>query len=247
MTRRSRSAAVAHLTVLLLLCGGPLWPARASAGEAEPEADTDDASQYEEQSEYGPIQKRLFALDHELSVGWAYLPLDPFYKGYGVQVAYTIHFDDLVALELFRIGWSHNKDTDLKTKLIEQMPDVSPTEFPGVVFFHNTNLLLKIFYGKQSLLNLAVMHFELFATAGVALLYLNPFNLEDSGDETLDYAEHQKFEFGVNVGVGFRIWLSPDWSLRVDMRDTVTLLSFTDEEFPLKNSAMIGVAIAVNL
>ena len=243
MTRR-RFTAIARALPAALLLSTILVP---GAARAEDEATEDEATGYEEQSEYGPIQKRLFELDHELSVGWAYLPLDPFYKGYGVQVAYTIHFDELVALELFRFGWSHNIDSDLKTKLIEQMPDVSPTEVPGVVFFHNTNLLLKIFYGKQSLLNLAVMHFELFATAGVALLYLNPFNLKDAGDQQGTYDQHQKFEFGVNAGFGFRVWISPDWSLRVDMRDTVTLLSFTDEEFPLKNSAMIGVAIAVNL
>ena len=54
-------------------------------------------------SRYGPIQKRLYTLDHELSFGWSYMPIDSYYKGYGVSLSYTIHFDHLWALELFRL------------------------------------------------------------------------------------------------------------------------------------------------
>lgn len=196
---------------------------------------------YQEESAYGPIQRRLYDLGHELSLGWAYLPLNPYHKGYGVQLSYTIHFNHFLALELFRVGWSYNVDSDLKTKLIDQMPDISPAEFPAVIFFENTNLLFKLLYGKQSLANRTVLHFEVFATAGAAFLFRNPYPIWD-GD-----LNNARYEFGVNGGFGARFWLNPDWSVRVDLRDTVILLSFNRGDFPLKNSAMIGVSFAVNL
>lgn len=197
--------------------------------------------EFQEKSAYGPIQKRVYEMGHEVSLGWAYLPLDPYYKGYGASLAYTIHFNHLFALELFRVGFSWNKDTALKTKLIDQMPDISPAEFPAVIFFENTNLILKILYGKQTLLNRTVLHYEVFITAGAAIAFRNPFNFTD-----LDM-DNARFDFGVNGGVGFRFWLSPSWSLRFDIRDTVLLLGLNRGNLPLKNQAEIGLSIAVNL
>jgi len=190
---------------------------------------------------YGPVQKRLYDLDHEISLGWALLPLDAYYKGYGVQIGYTIHFNEIWALELFRIGWSYNLDTKLKNKLIDQIPDVSPSEFPAVVLWENTNLLFKFFYGKQSFLNRTVIHFELFATAGGAFVFRNPYPLWDGDFHNANY------EFGVNGGFGARFWLTPRWSLRVDLRDTVVLLTFNRGSFPLKNIALVGLTFGVNL
>ena len=196
---------------------------------------------YREKSTYGPIQRRLFDLSHEISIGWAYLPLDPFTKGYGAQLSYTIHFNHFLALELFRVGWSYNFDSKLKTKLLDQMPDVSPAEFPAVIFFENTNLVFKLLYGKQSLFNRTVVHFEVYATLGGAFLFRNPYPIWD-GDLT-----NARYEFGVNGGFGARFWFSPRWSFKIDLRDTVILLCFNRGDFPLENSAMIGFSFAVNL
>ncbi len=230
MTNRrvNRLAGLAGLAALLALA---LVPCSAMAEEEE----------FKEKSAYGPIQKRVYEMGHEISIGWAYLPLDPYYKGYGASLAYTIHFNHLLALELFRVGFSWNVDTELKTKLIDQMPDISPAEFPAVIFFENTNLLFKLLYGKQTFLNRTVLHYELFITAGAAMAFRNPFNFDN-----LDM-DNARFDFGVNAGVGFRFWLSPSWSLRVDIRDTVLLLGLNRGNLPLKNQAEIGLAIAVNL
>jgi len=164
---------------------------------------------YKEKSAYGPIQRRVFELDHEIAIGWAYLPLDPYTKGYGAQLSYTIHFNHFIALELFRVGWSYNFDSKLKTKLLDQMPDVSPAEFPAVVFFENTNLVFKLLYGKQSLFNRTVVHFEVYAALGGAFLFRNPYPIWD-GDLT-----NARYEFGVNGGFGARFWFSPSWSFKM--------------------------------
>jgi outer membrane beta-barrel protein len=208
----------------------------AEVPQAKPEAPVP-----HEKSIYGPIQRREYELGHEISLGWAYLPLDPYSKGYGVQLAYTIHFNHLLALELFRVGWSYNVDTSLKTKLIDQMPDISPSEFPSVIFFENTNLLLKLLYGKHTFINRTVLHFEVFATAGGAFLVRSPYNVFDMDANKLT------FDFGVNGGFGFRIWLDPNWSVRVDLRDTVIFLTINKGEFPFKNSALVGLSFSVNL
>ena len=196
---------------------------------------------YKEKSIYGPIQRRVFELGHEIAIGWAYLPLDPYTKGYGAQLSYTIHFNHFFALELFRVGWSYNFDSKLKTKLLDQMPDVSPAEFPAVIFFENTNLIFKLLYGKQSLFNRTVVHFEVYATLGGSFLFRNPYPIWD-GDLT-----NARYEFGVNGGFGARFWFSPRWSFKIDLRDTVILLCFNRGDFPLENSALIGLSFAVNI
>jgi len=214
----------------LVACLGGL-PLRSQAGEAGAWSS----------ERYGPIQRRLFDLGHELSLGFSYLPLDAYYKGYGAQIAYTIHFNHVWALELFRVGFSYNVDSALKTKLIDQIPDISPGEFPAVELWENTNLLLKFFYGKQSFLNGTVLHFELYATAGASFFYRNSYPLW-KGD-----MKNAHYEFGVNGGFGARIWFSPRWSVRLDLRDNVLLITFNQGKFPLKNVAMIGLTFAVNL
>ncbi|NOZ88184.1 MAG: hypothetical protein GXP49_18380 [Deltaproteobacteria bacterium] len=239
MVTRLKSCGLFTLFSLALLIGSA--PCRAADSNK-----SGDEEVFVEKSAYGPVQKRVFALKQELSLGWAYLPLDAYYKGYGAQIAYTVHFDNTFALELFRVGWSYNKDTKLKTRLIEQMPDVSPTEFPAIVFFENTDLIMKILYGKQSLLNSFVLHYEIFVAAGVTFEYLNSDNITHAKSDK-DYNRQSMFHFGINAGMGFRLWFSPKWSFVVDLRDNLALLSFTEDEFPLKNAAMLGISIAVNL
>jgi outer membrane beta-barrel protein len=228
---------------LAALCGPAAAEEEAFAEETPMEdvKDEEDASAPRDQSMYGPIQKRLYSLDHEIALGFSYLPLDPYAKGYGAHLSYTIHFDDLWALELFRVGFAWNVDTSLKGKILDSMPTATPEEFPQVVFWENTNLVLKLLYGKQSLLNAAVLHFDLFITAGLALCYRNPFNVHE-----LD-TDNSRFDLGVNLGVGFRFWLNPDWSLRVDLRDTLLLFGVNNLDFPLENSVEVSLALAVNL
>jgi outer membrane beta-barrel protein len=201
----------------------------------------DEGKSYSDKSSYGKIQQRLYTLDHELSFGWAFLPLDPYYKGYGADLTYTIHLNEIWALELFRIGFAYNVDSSLKTKLVEQIPDVSPDEFPAVVLYENTNLVLKLLYGKQSFFNRAVLHFEIFATAGFSLLVRNPYQVWEMDMDNMLY------EIGVNGGFGFRFWLNPDWSIRVDLRDNVLLMAVNKADFKIENSALIGLSISLNL
>ncbi len=192
-----------------------------------------------EKSIYGPIQQRLFDQVHELELGWAYLPLDPYVKGYGVQIAYTYHFSHRLAWEMFRVGWSYNVDTKLKDKLITQASNVSPDEFPAVLFWGNSDLVLKLLYGKQSFLNRTVIHFEIFAVGGVSLVFRNPYNIFD-----MDF-QNPRLEIGLNAGLGFRIWFNPTWSVRMDLRDTVILFCFNRADFPIKNSALLGLTLAL--
>jgi outer membrane beta-barrel protein len=227
--------------------------AAAAGAQDKPDRDTssptlqhqeDTKENYQERSAYGPIQRRMYKMKHEVSFGLAYLPLDSYYKGYGVQLAYTIHLSPVVAIELFRIGWSYNVDTKLKKKLLTTIPDVHQEDFPAVVFFENTNLVLNVLYGKHSFLNRMVLHFELFVTGGAAFVFRNPFNVFELDEETKGYS---RFELGLNAGVGFRVWIDPTWSVRVDLRDTVMLINVTNGDLPLKQSLMVGLMMSVNL
>lgn len=221
------------LWVLFLALGLPV----AAGAEGKPN--------YEEKSAYGPIQKRVFDLDHELTLSLTSLPLNPYYKGYGLTVAYTVHLSQVWALELFRVGISFNLDTSLKRKIIEQTAGLptpaSAKDFPAVVVFENTNLILKVLYGKHTALNRPVIHWEIFTTFGAALAISNPYNVTKI-DMSL-----ANFDLGVNGGIGFRIWMSESWSFRVDIRDTLLFWTINKlTEFPNESVVEISAGFALS-
>jgi outer membrane beta-barrel protein len=234
------------LLVALLSCSAMAQdePNRDSGAPASQKQSDDKGQYYQDRSAYGPIQRRKFQMKHEISFGWSYLPLDAYYKGYGLQLAYTIHLNPLMALELFRIGWSYNIDTSLKNKVLNAGTlKVNPEDFPAVVFYENTNFIFNVLYGKSSFLNRMVLHFELFVTGGGTFIYRNPFNIQALDMDT------GRYDLGINGGLGFRVWVDPDWSIRFDLRDMLILLSARTGgvDSSWKQVIMIGLMASYNL
>ncbi len=241
MNRRSRFrrflGPIAFLLLSLALPPGPARgadkPSGRKASERQPE------KTYQDKSDYGLIQRRVYDVNHEIGLGFSYLPLDPYYKSYGVALGYTYHFNSFFALELFRVGAFIPIDTSLKTKVIQTVPEAAE-KFRSITLFENTNVLFRMLYGKQSFLNRAVLHFELFGTLGGSLLFYTQEALWKKSSS-------RRLDLGASFGLGFRFWFNPTWSVRADVQDMISLMDISGASIPLDSNILIGLGIAWNL
>jgi outer membrane beta-barrel protein len=152
------------------------------------------------------IQQRKFRLFSELEIGANFTPLDAFTKGIGLELAYTIHFNDDLGWEIFRGGYQWGVDTGLRQQLSTEF-GVAPTQFPTLQYYGSTALLWSPFYGKLASANSQIAHVAIFFTAGAAASHW-------TGSTSTN-----EFYFGPELGVGFRAFLSHYWSWRLEVRD----------------------------
>ena len=168
------------------------------------------------------VQERAYRLNHELSVGFGILPLDAFTKGLYAQVGYTYHFTDYFAWNVGRGAYVYNVNTGLRDQL-ERDFAVLPTAFDEVQYFLGSDVWFKPFYGKLSVLNRAVVHFEVHLLAGLSILKFT-----------------QRFAPGINLGIGLRVFQNKYISYRLDVTDNVVI-----RERPL-NVLTITASLALN-
>lgn len=163
-------------------------------------------------------------LVHEFDVGVGVLPLDALYTGISFGGSYTLHLDDVIALELIDFRYSANLDSGLRRRLAERY-EVSPTVTPEIEYIAGTGILLTPFYGKialldQSLLNVAT---HLGVSFGVA-------HFTDG------------FRFQVSGGPGLRLFFSEQVSSRLDVRGTAAF----DEVLSFETLLQVTLSIAFN-
>jgi outer membrane beta-barrel protein len=175
------------------------------------------------------IQEREYSLDHEFTLGVGVLPLDPYYKGYAVQVGYTFHFSDSFAWQIGRFTYTcavsqvcFDVDTSLKQQLLTQYGQAaSDPHFAEVEWMAGSDLMWSPIYGKWTLLNRTVVHFEGFGVIGLSLV-----DLSNQGSGNLPIKP------GLNVGLGMRVFYSKKVSFRIDLTDNVVLTSPTITNVP---------------
>ncbi len=175
------------------------------------------------------VQERKYRMQHELSLGVGVLPLDAFYKGLTAQVAYTYHFTDYFAWQVGRGAYSYNVSTGLRQQL-ERDFSVLPTAFEEVNWMVGSDLVWSPLYGKSSWLNNSVAHFEGWLLLGATVLKLT------GGEGKLG-----GFRPAVNLGIGFRLFMSKHVSLRLDVTNNIVIL---DRVF---NVPTLQLAGALNL
>lgn len=150
------------------------------------------------------VQDRLYRMNHELLLGVGVLPADAFYKGYYAGLSYTYHFTDSFAWQVGRGAYSYNVETGLRSQL-ERDFGVAPTANAfedEVQWMVGSDLMWSPIYGKTSILNSKVIHFEAFLLGGATVFKLN----RDGG-----------FRPGANVGLGVRVFRSDTISFRLDV------------------------------
>ena len=154
------------------------------------------------------VQDRLYQMNHELTLGIGVLPADAFYKGYFAGVGYTYHFTDNFSWQVGRGAYSYNVKTSLRQQL-ERDFGVAPTATAfedEVQWMVGSDVMWSPFYGKTSILNSKVIHFEAFLLGGATVFKLN----REGG-----------FRPGANVGLGLRVFRNNHISFRLDVTNNV--------------------------
>jgi len=166
------------------------------------EQDVDDTGKVE------AIQNRLYRLGQEIEVAIAVLPYDAFYKGVAPEGSYTLHFNDMVAWEIVRVGYSINFDTNLKTQLLNF--GVKAVSFAETQLFLTSSLIWSPMYYKATLFNSSVFHGEFYGLLGGGAFQ------QVTGQTT-------QFVPAVDIGLGGRIFLSQVLSLRLEIRENLLI------------------------
>jgi len=171
------------------------------------------------------IQPRNYRMSHEFSVAAAFLPLDAFYKFFAISGHYVLHFNELWAWEAVHLSFSKylDIDTGLKKQMMDDW-DVSPTDTPKIDYFLDTNLMVKPLYGKMALFDSWVVYMQSYFILG-----LGAVKYETAWFPTID------------VGAGLRVFLNNTLSLRLEVRDYVTI-----GEGGVDNALYFGLAFCYN-
>ena len=199
-----------------LFASAIVWLA-ASTAYAQDDLDEEQVAAY-------AVQSRLFRLGGELRVEAGFLPINAFNKGLTLGGSFTYHISNSWAWEIIRGAWVYKQlDTGLKKELLENF-DVQPTDISALDFILSSDLVLKPFYGKLAVFNRRVIHLELSVPVGVAMgRYRNP----------------QTYMFGPNLGLIFRVFVSPHISFCLDVRDHVFLHDSTT-----RNEVQVSLGLA---
>ena len=171
------------------------------------------------------IQKRPFSMSFEfnpLVIGT--LPLDAFYKSYYLAGGVVVHFSDVLAWQVGRGAYSFNVSTGLRDQLEKEF-GVLPTANDEINWFLGSDLMLKPFYGKSSVLNTWVLHYEAYFLLGASV-----FKFTIGG-----------FEPGINLGGGIRLFQTRYVSYRLDVTDTIVFNS------KLKVNQVIAIQLMLGL
>jgi outer membrane beta-barrel protein len=160
------------------------------------------------------VQSRVFRLGGELTVAAGILPINAFNKGLTVGGSFTYHMSNSWAWEVIHGAYVYKQlDTGLKTELLENF-SVQPTEISALDFTLSSNLVLTPLYGKLAVFNRRLIHLDVSLPFGVAMArYINP---------------HPAYWVGPDVGIIFRVFVSPHVSFCLDVRDYVFLNNYWD-------------------
>jgi outer membrane beta-barrel protein len=167
----------------------------------------------EEQVASYAVQSRLFRLGGELTVAAGFLPVNAFNKGLTVGGSFTYHISNSWAWEVIHGAYVYKQmGTGLRTELTENF-SANPTQISALDFMLSSNLLLTPFYGKLAVFNRSVIHLDVSLPFGAGMArYIDP----------------QTYWFGPDIGIIFRVFVSPHVSFCLDVRDYVFLNNYWD-------------------
>ena len=154
------------------------------------------------------IQSRTYSLSNEIQLSVGVLPADPFVKGLVAGGGYTFHFTDHFAWNIAHGGYVYNVTTSLMDQLVRDFGAPAST-FEQAQFFAGTDLVFKPFYGKSSVLNTYVVHFDTQILVGA-----NLWKFQVGG-----------FAPSVNFGAGVRVFQNHVMSWRLDVTDDVVIFT----------------------
>ena len=171
------------------------------------------------------VQSRLFRLGGELTVAAGILPMNAFTKGLTIGGSFAYHISNSWAWEVIHGAYVYKQmGTGLRTELTENF-SANPTQISALDFMLSSNLLLTPFYGKLAVFNRSVIHLDVSLPFGAGMArYIDP----------------QTYWFGPDVGIIFRVFVSPHVSFCLDVRDYVLL----NDHWDTRNEVHVALGAA---
>ncbi len=175
------------------------------------------------------IQERIFQRDHELTLSLGYIPDDDFYNVFPVGVGYTYHFNDFIAWEVVKGMYLYNREKDLKKDLEDDF-GVAPSEFLEPKYMIHSNLVIKPFYGKESIWNRTVLNHESYFLMGAGIVnYDKNFSYGSTAGET---------DPSICMGYGIKYFMTKSVCVNLEIRDFINLRDDGTE-----NNIYMGIGI----
>ena len=161
---------------------------------------------------------------HELTLQAGYYVSDLLDGTFVVGGAYTYHITEDVSVEA-SFGYSKVRSSIAKRLENDRSITVLPPE--DRVFLVFTDLVWAPVHGKFRLFADSIVHFDLYGAAGVGVI-----------------DNSTSFGAAGQLGLGARIWLSPSWALRIDVRDQLYRQQIlTVNQFVQDISLTLGVSV----
>lgn len=167
------------------------------------------------------IQERIHQPKHEFRLGLAYLPQDPFYKGYGPDLAYVWHPNEYLSWEVVRVAYFAHLDTEIRRQLAAEF-DASKDPYEKVQFLLFSHAQFTPFYGRYTVMNRGVLHQETYFIAGAGLVGWAEAEAARADDTSGGSGGARP---GADIGIGFRWYASKKLSLKLEVLDQFVMLS----------------------
>jgi outer membrane beta-barrel protein len=166
------------------------------------------------------IQERAYRMGFEIAGGMGTLPVDPYTKAIYGQGAVMIHFTDWLGWQIGRFGYDYNWASGLRQQL-ERDFAVNAHSFDQIQFFVGSDVMLTPFYGKSSVANRFVIHYEAYLLFGATVFkYLSFPSTNAAGMVT---PAPLAIRPGVDLGGGVRVFLNKYVSVRAELIDDIVV------------------------
>jgi outer membrane beta-barrel protein len=181
------------------------------------------------------IQNRIYHRYHELDLTAGYLADEDFYYAFPVGIGYTYHFNDHFGWEVARGQWILTQEKDLKNDLEDQF-DVTPSQVGEPQYMVHSHLLLKPFYGKESVWNRGIINRETYLLVGGGAIHYEK-KMSHGDTETED-------ALSISAGVGTKFFINQNFCINIELRD---LINFREDNTENRVYLGIGLGFRFNL
>lgn len=147
------------------------------------------------------VETYLNPKSQQLDFGLALLPLDPYYNGFSINVAYRRHFGERYAWRVVNLNYVYGVNTDLTSQLAQRY-GVQPKAIERLSFIISSDFEWTLAYGKLVLFRKYIRYFRAALAGGPAFATTN-----------------KRATVGVNAAVRLETFVNEDFSWSFELRD----------------------------
>jgi outer membrane beta-barrel protein len=176
------------------------------------------------------VQERAFHRDHEIGFTMGTIVNDDFYDVYPLGIKYTFNINDYLAWEVVRGEIMMNQEKELKG-ILESDFGATPSQFAEPQYMIHSHLVIKPFYGKDSVFNRGILNHESYFLIGGGIVnYEKQYSYGEPDTENA---------ISISLGYGIKYFLSRNVSLNLEIRDLINI-----KEEKTENNIYCGLGLS---